>query len=64
MNLQISNPLPMDITTYYVMVNSFVSEEMRQWIDEHDSRGRVWLGGHGLHFEREEDAAWFRLKWA
>ena len=52
-----------DTPTHYIRVNSFLHEEMLNWIREQDSQGRVWTGGFGLYFEREEDAAWFRLRW-
>ena len=64
MNLLVNNPLPMDTPTHYIRVNSFLHEEMRTWIAEQDSQGRVWAKGHGLLFERKEDATIFALRWA
>lgn len=64
MNLIINEPLPMTIPTYYIGVKSFLKAEMRDWIDSQPSLGRVWAGGHGLHFECEQDATAFALRWA
>lgn len=35
-----------------------------EWLDEYEGKGHYALGGYGIYFEREEDAAVFALKWS
>jgi hypothetical protein len=47
----------------YVRV-PFLTNEMLEWLLNHEGYGSYSRGGHGIYFTREEDAVLFKLKWS
>ena len=64
MKLLANDFLPMHIPTFTVdLFETHITQPMIQWMDENVSSGRVWVGGHALYFEKEQDAIHFALRW-
>jgi len=64
MKLLANDFLPMHVTTFTVgLGDTHITQPMIKWMDENVSSGRVWVGGHALYFENEQDAIHFTLRW-
>ena len=42
----------------------FLTNEMLEWLLNHNGYGSYSHGGYGIYFTREEDAVLFKLKWS
>ena len=48
----------------YVSILREQLPEVQAWCLAQDSTGKFAMGGHGIYFENNDDAAWTKLKWA
>ena len=46
----------------YVYIG-LLTNEMLEWLLNHEGYGSYSRGGHGIYFTREEDATMFTLRW-